>query len=66
MILKSEKFYFEHYLPALYATLTTEDSDKENNNNNVDNTDNLDNNEEDEIILEKRSFTGSDFENILK
>lgn len=65
VILKSEKFYFEHYLPALYATLTTEDSDKENYNNNVDNIDNVDSNEEDVITLEKRSFTGSDFENIL-
>lgn len=66
VILKSEKFYFEHYLPALHATLTTEDSDKENNNSNGDNTNNLDSNEEDEIVLEKRSFSGSDIENILK
>ncbi|XP_074101313.1 uncharacterized protein LOC141528918 [Cotesia typhae] len=66
MILKSEKFYFKHYLPALYATLTIEDSDKENNNNNSDNTDNLDNNEENDIAMEKRSFTGSDIENIFK
>lgn len=53
VILKSEKFYFEHYLPALYATaLTTENSDKENHNNNGGN-DNLDSNEEDEITLKK-------------
>lgn len=65
VILKSEKFYFEHYLPALYATFTSDDSDKENYNNNVDNIDNVDSNDKDVITLEKRSFTGSDLENIL-
>ncbi|CAG5083074.1 Protein of unknown function [Cotesia congregata] len=66
VILKSEQFYFQHYLPALYATLTIEDSDKENNYNNCDNTDNLDSNEENDITMEKLSCTESDIENIFK
>lgn len=65
VILKSEKFYFEQYLPALYATLSTEKIDKENINNNGENTDNVDSNDEDETTFQKRSFTGSDIGSIF-
>lgn len=39
VILECEKFYFEQYLPALFATVATTDINKENTNNNDENTD---------------------------
>lgn len=66
VILKSEKFYFEQYLPALFATVATTGNNKENTGNNDENTDNLaSSNKEDESSMRKRSFTGSDLANIF-
>ncbi|XP_053597208.1 uncharacterized protein LOC103570404 isoform X3 [Microplitis demolitor] len=65
VILKSEKFYFEQYLPALFATVATTDINKENTDNNDGNTDNLDSSNKDESANQKRSFTESDLTNIL-
>lgn len=65
VILKSEKFYYEQYLPALFATVATTDINNKNTSNNDKNTDNLNSsNKEEEGVNQKRSFTGSDLTNI--
>ncbi|XP_063624766.1 uncharacterized protein LOC134796508 [Cydia splendana] len=48
-ILKSEEFYFNHYLPRLYVSIGNEELNDKNNNNQ---------------ILPKRSFTGKNIINL--
>lgn len=61
VIIKSEQFYFQNYLPALYKAVLTKES---NCNSSLKENENLIASE-DEELLENRSFTGLDISNNL-
>lgn len=65
VILKSENFYFQHYLPALHSQWITESENQNGNNIEKELNDAESNSEDDgDIILPKRCFTGKDINNI--